>query len=95
MCTCSMESMEWIGIVAGVLTAISMLPQLVKVVKEKHVEDLSIAMLLSLIAGLVLWVVYGFIRKDQPLIYTNMFSVAVNLALVFFRVKYSRKKLVG
>lgn len=95
MCTCSMESMEWIGIVAGVLTAISMLPQLVKVVKEKHVEDLSIAMLLSLIAGLVLWVVYGYIRKDQPLIYTNMFSVAVNLALVFFRVKYSRKKLVG
>lgn len=95
MCTCSMESMEWIGIVAGVLTAISMLPQLVKVVKEKHVEDLSIAMLLSLIAGLVLWVVYGFIRKDQPLIYTNIFSVAVNLALIFFRVKYSRKKLVG
>lgn len=87
--------MEWIGIVAGVLTAVSMLPQLVKVVKEKHVEDLSIAMLLSLIAGLVLWVVYGFIRKDPPLIYTNMFSVAVNLALVFFRVKYSRKKVLG
>lgn len=87
--------MEWIGIVAGVLTAVSMLPQLVKVIKEKHVEDLSITMLLSLIAGLILWVVYGFIRKDQPLIYTNIFSVAVNLALVFFRVKYSRKKVLG
>ncbi|OLY92751.1 hypothetical protein BUE76_13270 [Cnuella takakiae] len=90
-----MESMEWIGIAAGVLTAVSMLPQLVKVIREKHVEDLSIAMLLVLIAGLALWVVYGFVRKDPPLIYTNIFSVAVNLALVFFRVKYSRKKVLG
>ncbi|SHE61802.1 MtN3 and saliva related transmembrane protein [Cnuella takakiae] len=91
----TMESMEWIGIAAGVLTAVSMLPQLVKVIREKHVEDLSIAMLLVLIAGLALWVVYGFVRKDPPLIYTNIFSVAVNLALVFFRVKYSRKKVLG
>lgn len=85
--------MEWIGIVAGVLTAVSMLPQLIKVIKEKHVEDLSVVMLLVLVAGLSMWVMYGFIRKDPPLIYTNMFSIAVNLALIFFRVKYSRKKI--
>lgn len=72
-----------------------MLPQLIKVVKEKKVEDLSVMMLLLLIAGLTLWVVYGFIRKDPPLIYTNMFSVAVNAALVFFRLKYGRKKVLG
>ena len=89
-----MPTMEWIGIAAGVLTAFSMLPQLIKVIKEKHVEDLSVMMLLVLIAGLVLWVVYGFMRDDAPLIYTNMFSVAVNCALVFFRIKYSRKKIV-
>ncbi len=89
-----MNTMEWIGIAAGVLTAASMLPQLIKVIKEKHVEDLSVVMLLVLIAGLCLWVVYGFMRKDPPLIYTNLFSVAINSALVFFRIKYSRKKIV-
>lgn len=87
--------MEWIGIVAGVLTALSMLPQLIKVIKEKKVEDLSVLMLLVLMSGLILWVVYGFIRKDPPLIYTNIFSIAVNAALVFFRLKYSRKKVLG
>ena len=92
--TLFMKTMEWIGIAAGVLTAASMLPQLIKVIKEKHVEDLSVMMLLILIAGLSLWVVYGFMRKDAPLIYTNLFSVAVNSALVFFRIKYSRKKIV-
>ena len=89
-----METMQWIGIAAGVLTAFSMLPQLIKVIKEKKVEDLSLLMILTLLAGLILWVVYGFMRNDAPIIYTNVFSVAVNLALVFFRIRYSRKKLV-
>lgn len=87
--------MQWIGIAAGVLTACSMLPQLVKVIKEKKVEDLSIVMIIVLLAGLMLWVVYGFMRNDAPIIYTNIFSVAVNLALIFFRIKYSRKKILG
>lgn len=71
-----------------------MLPQLIKVIKEKHVEDLSIMMLLVLLSGLVLWVVYGFLRNDGPLIYTNMFSIGVNMTLMFLRIKYSRKKIV-
>ena len=91
----AMDTMQWIGIAAGVLTASSMLPQLVKVIKEKKVEDLSVLMIITLLAGLMLWVVYGFMRKDPPIIYTNIFSVAVNLALIFFRFKYSRKKIIG
>lgn len=86
-----MDTMKWIGIAAGILTASSMLPQLVKVIKEKKVEDLSVLMIVVLLLGLILWVVYGFMREDAPLIYTNIFSVAVNLALIFFRIKYSRK----
>lgn len=88
-----METIQIVGIAAGALTALSMLPQLIKVIKEKHVEDLSIMMLLVLSSGLILWIVYGFLRDDGPIIYTNIFSVAVNAALVFFRVKYSRKKI--
>jgi MtN3 and saliva related transmembrane protein len=91
----AMDTMQWIGIAAGVLTAGSMLPQLLKVIKEKKVEDLSVLMIITLLAGLMLWVVYGFMRKDAPIIYTNLFSVAVNMALIFFRFKYSRKKIIG
>jgi MtN3 and saliva related transmembrane protein len=90
-----MDTMQWIGIAAGVLTAFSMLPQLLKVIKEKKVEDLSVLMIVTLLAGLMLWVVYGFMRKDAPIIYTNIFSVTVNLALIFFRIKYSKKKIIG
>ena len=40
-----------LGIIAGFLTSVSMIPQLVKVIREKNVEDISLVMLLVLISG--------------------------------------------
>ena len=69
-----------------------MLPQLIKILKEKKAEDVSIVMLLVLIAGLALWVVYGFMREDWPLIITNSFSVLLNIVVLICRIKFSGTK---
>ncbi len=87
-----MQTTQIVGIVAGVLTALCMLPQLIKIIKEKKAEDVSIAMLLLLIAGLGLWVWYGFMREDLPLIVTNCFSVLLNVVVLSLRIKYSGTK---
>jgi len=87
-----MDKIQIIGIAAGVLTAISMLPQLIKIIKEKKAENISIIMLIVLISGLILWAVYGFLKMDWPIIITNCFSVMVNLLMVFFRIKYKDNK---
>ncbi|MFP3593503.1 SemiSWEET transporter [Chryseobacterium sp. SIMBA_038] len=71
-----------LGIVAGVLTSASMIPQLIKVLKEKNVEDLSLVMLLVLITGVSLWVWYGIMKDELPIILSNAFSVLVNLSLL-------------
>lgn len=84
-----MDKTGIIGIVAGVLTSVSMLPQLIKIVKEKKAEDVSILMLVVLIAGLSLWAWYGFIKKDMPIIVTNLFSILVNITVLTMRIKYS------
>ena len=81
-----------IGISAGTLTAVSMLPQLLKIIKEKEAEDISFFMLFILISGLVLWTIYGFMKEDIPIIVTNAFSILLNLVLLFFRLKYRKKK---
>jgi MtN3 and saliva related transmembrane protein len=86
--------MNWtqiIGLAAGVCTACSLLPQVFKTLKEKKAEDVSLAMLLVLQAGLILWTVYGFKRSDMPIIATNLFSLLVNITMVFLRIKYKRK----
>ncbi len=87
-----MDIVQWVGIGAGVLTAFSMLPQLIKVIKEKKAEEISITMVIVLIAGLSLWTAYGVLKEDWPLIITNSFSVLVNILLLIFRLKYSGTK---
>ncbi len=80
-----------LGIVAGVLTSVSMIPQLVKVLKEKNVEDISWIMLLVLISGLSLWVWYGFLKDELPIILSNSFAVLVNISLFVCYLLYRNK----
>ncbi|MNJ92246.1 MtN3/saliva family protein [compost metagenome] len=82
---------NFLGIIAGILTSISMLPQLIKVLKEKNVDDLSPVMLLTLIIGLSLWVWYGIKKSEVPIIYSNNFAVLVNLCLLISYLIYRKK----
>ncbi|MEP6746297.1 MAG: SemiSWEET transporter [Bacteroidota bacterium] len=85
------ESNNYIGIGAGVFTGISMLPQLFKIIKEKKADNISYFMLIILIAGLIGWVWYGLRKKDLPIVFTNAFSIVVNVLIVFFSVRYKKK----
>jgi len=71
-----------IGSIAGILTSVSMIPQLIKVLKEKDVENLSWGMITVLLTGVSLWVVYGFMKNELPIIISNGFSVLVNSTLL-------------
>ncbi len=86
------EYIQLIGIGAGILTSVSMLPQLIKTFKEKKVEDLSIVMILVLMSGIACWICYGILRNDAPIIYTNCFSFLLNVILLILRFKYAGKK---
>jgi MtN3 and saliva related transmembrane protein len=81
----------YIGIGAGVCTALSLLPQLFKIIKNKKANDISYFMLFILLAGLGGWIWYGILKKDYPIIITNSFSLLVNLLIIGFSVKYKNK----
>ena len=70
-----------LGIEAGILTSIASLPQLIKVLKEKEVENISWIMLLVLIMGLGLWIWYGIMTEDWPVIISNSFAFLLNISL--------------
>jgi MtN3 and saliva related transmembrane protein len=81
----------YIGIGAGVCTALSLLPQLFKIIKDKKANDISYFMLFILLAGLSGWIWYGIVKNDYPIIITNGFSFLVNLLIIGFSVKYKNK----
>ena len=83
---------QFVGIGAAVLTAVAMLPQLIKVIREKKSEGISIYMIAVLKTGLGLWIWYGFLKKDYPIIGTNIFSLIVNMLLIIFGIRYKGNK---
>jgi MtN3 and saliva related transmembrane protein len=83
--------MNWIkilGLIAGVCTASSLLPQVVKTIKQKKAEQVSLFMLIVLLSGQILWIVYGFAKSDLPIIATNCFSLLVDILMIVLRTKY-------
>jgi MtN3 and saliva related transmembrane protein len=85
-----MNFISIIGIAASALTAISLLPQLIKLIKEKKAEDVSMGMLLILLCGLALWIYYGILKKDWIIIVANCFSLLVNIIVSTLTIKYKQ-----
>lgn len=81
-----------IGLVAGLITSASMLPQLIKVVKEKDASYLSLAMICILITGLCFWIYFGLLIHELPIILSNGFAVLVNSTLLVCYFLYKKKK---
>ena len=81
---------NYVGLGAGICTAISLLPQLIKIVREKKAEDLSYFMLGILLTGLGGWIWYGILKNDLPIILTNSFSFLVNILVIIFTIRYKK-----
>lgn len=60
-----------------------MLPQLIKVLKEKDVENLSGGMIGVLLTGVSLWVVFGFMKNELPIILSNGFLLLLIPSFLF------------
>ncbi|MEJ7611451.1 MAG: SemiSWEET transporter [Ferruginibacter sp.] len=83
-----MQTVTIIGLIASICTGTSMLPQLIKILKEKKVEDISFLMLGILTAGLGMWVVYGCMQNDYIIIISNGFSFVLASLIIIFSIRY-------
>ena len=83
-----MQYMYLTGIVASIFTAISLLPQLIKLVREKDATNISFATLFVLFIGLGLWVCYGVLRGDWIIVVSNGFSLLVTAVVIALSFHY-------
>jgi len=78
-----------IGLIAGLLTSIAALPQVVKTWRSRHARDLSIWQPLLLSLGVALWLIYGMLIGDTPLSQANITPLICNLLLTAMKLKFS------
>jgi MtN3 and saliva related transmembrane protein len=77
-----------IGLIAGFFTSVAAVPQLVKSYRSRHVRDISIWQPVLLAAGLALWLVYGILLNDLPLIAANIFSLLCYAVLIVMKIAF-------
>jgi MtN3 and saliva related transmembrane protein len=69
-----------IGSIAGTLTTLAFLPQVIKTWRSRSTRDISLVMFLAFCTGVVLWLIYGLMTQAWPVIIAN----AVTLVLAGF-----------
>ncbi|HEY3308598.1 MAG TPA: SemiSWEET transporter [Desulfuromonadaceae bacterium] len=77
-----------IGLVAGTLTSIAAIPQVIKTLRTRHARDISVWQPLLLAFGVALWMVYGIIINDLPLIISNIIPLGCNALLTGMKLHY-------
>ena len=83
--------MDWslpIGLAAGFLTTVSFVPQILKIWKSKSAEDVSKKMFLAIACGVFLWLVYGIMLKQWPIIIWNSISLVLASTILFLKHKF-------
>lgn len=84
------EWISYVGILAAVLTTGAYIPQAYKTIKTRSTRDLSMVTFSLLFIGVVMWLVYGILIHDFPLILANV--ITAGLTGIIFYMKLTEKK---
>jgi MtN3 and saliva related transmembrane protein len=77
-----------LGYAAGAITVASFLPQVVRAWRTRRTRDLSLSSLALLITAGSLWIVYGALSRDWPVVATNGGMVALLLLLAGAKARF-------
>lgn len=81
-------AIEIIGYSAASLTTIAFLPQAIKTWRSKSARDLSLPMFLMFCMGIVLWLAYGLLIGNGPMIVANAFTLLLAGSILFFKLRH-------
>ncbi|MEK7786907.1 MAG: SemiSWEET transporter [Chloroflexota bacterium] len=84
----NLESANTLGLLAGTLTTLAFVPQVVKIWKTKHARDISLVMFAIFSSGVLLWLFYGIEIGAMPVIVSNAVTLGLSLTILVFKIKY-------
>lgn len=83
---------ETIGLIAATLTTLSFLPQVIQAWKTRSVDDISLTMYIMFTTGLAMWLIYGIMIKNFPIIISNVVTLTFAASILFLKIKSLKKK---
>ena len=83
-----MDHVTLIGLIAGTLTTIAIIPQLQQIWRTRSAQDISLSMLLTFVTGVFLWLIYGLLLGALPIILANLITLILTLAILILKMRY-------
>jgi len=77
-----------LGLIAGTFTTFAFLPQALKTIKTKQTSDISLIMYVIINIGVILWLIYGLLRSDIPVILANGIVLIFTLTILGLKIRY-------
>ena len=87
-----MNAVEIVGYSASLLSILNQFPQAIKVYRSKDTHSISLLMYIIVVVCISLWLVYGLMLADRPLILANAISL---IPIVYILILTLRKKIKG
>jgi len=76
------------GLLAGTMTTIAFLPQLIQTWKTRSAKDVSLGMFLIFTTGVLLWVIYGLMIQSLPIIAANTVTLVLAGTILVLKLRY-------
>ena len=86
-----MAVVEIIGYLAAAVGTSLMLPQVIKSLKTKKMQDVSFGMLVLYFFNCILWLAYGSLISAWPVIISNFIALIISIIQLFLKLKYSEQ----
>lgn len=87
-----MDYIRILGLIAATLTTISFFPQAVKIIKTRDARSISLVMYSILVVGIAMWVVYGFLVGDLPILLANIITLIPTLVILVIKIRETARK---
>ena len=85
-------NIEFFGYFAAILTTLAFLPQLIKTIKTKKAEDVSLITLIMFLTGVLSWIIYGYRISSNPILIANIITFILNLLILIIKITFSKSK---
>jgi MtN3 and saliva related transmembrane protein len=82
-------TVDIIGIIAGLLIILSLIPQLVIIIRNKSAKDISVLMYIVLFVAQILWLVYGVLKNDLQVTITNVITSFITILVICFSLYFN------
>lgn len=87
-----MDAINILGMTAGGLTTVCLLPQVIKTWKSKSAADISAGMFVLFSGGVFLWLLYGIALGASPIIIANAVTLTLALLILVLKLRYHRRR---